>query len=524
MNEEPNIDEVLAAVDAQVEHEAVMFSVMQNKLNAISKEFVLEALDKDEDGDSALFTELFKDQICYDHAEGAWYCWEGHYWKQDRTEKVISFLDEVIDRYRDALVKQAWLRGQAAKQGDKEREQACANTEKKLSYRIHKLQEVKRKQNVFRLARTDKYLGISGDEWDKNPYVLGCLNGVIDLKTGQLRPGEPKDYIKTVCPTLYKGAEEPAPLWEKTLLEIFNNLAELIDFIRRTLGYGLIGAVIEHVLIIFYGAGRNGKGLLQETIADVLGDLAAPIQAEFLLEQSRFRSSASPSPDIMSLRGRRIVWGSETNEDRDLNAGKTKCVVGGDTLVGRPPYGKYEIAFKPTHLLILLTNNKPHVSANDYALWARLRLVPFLMQFVDDPKADNERKRDPMLKDKLLQERSGILAWMVRGCLEWQRHGLNPPAVVLQAISEYRNEEDVTKHFLDDCCELSDTVEIQASNLFKGYAAWCRANGHKPVNGTKFGKEIKKKFGFASFKNTYVYYRGIKLNDEWENKINGNSF
>ena len=138
----------------------------------------------------------------------------------------------------------------------------------------------------------------------------------------------------------------------------------------------------------------------------------------------------------MALRGRRIAWASETNEGRRLDSGRVKLLTGGGFLVGRAPFGKREIAFPQSHTLFLLTNSKPHAPSEDYALWKRLKLLPFAVSFVDDPREPNERKADKGLVDKLKGEAPGVLAWLVRGCLEWQRRELDPPEIVQAATVE----------------------------------------------------------------------------------------
>jgi len=132
----------------------------------------------------------------------------------------------------------------------------------------------------------------------------------------------------------------------------------------------------------------------------------------------------------MALKGKRIVWASETGEGRHLNIGKVKWLTGEDTITARAPFAKRQITFSPTHTLFLLTNHKPHITADDYAIWQRVHLVPFNLSFIDEPKTEYERKRDPDLSKKLKEEASGILAWLVRGCLSWRIEGLNPPRIV----------------------------------------------------------------------------------------------
>jgi len=269
-----------------------------------------------------------------------------------------------------------------------------------------------------------------------------------------------------VAQTPWHGLEAHAQNFMQFLNDIFKGEKELIEFVQRLLGLASSGILTEHIFPILWGPGRNGKTTLFESIKAVTGELSGPIQAEMLLKQTFTRSSAGPSPDIMGLQGKRIVWADEIEEGRLLNVAKVKWLVGGDTLIGRPVQGKKEIRFKPTHTLFLLTNHKPHIPADDPAIWQRVFLIEFSMSFVDDPKGNNERQRDPYIREKLLDEAPGILAWLVRGFMDYYKYGLNPPASVKLNTNKYREDEDIIGQFIDEYCSMSRDFKEQANPLF----------------------------------------------------------
>lgn len=514
LNLKNNIVPIESMVNAVVEEERKRYEmpnlISSKPTSGISSKDILAALKGNEDGDGWLLVNLQRNKFCYDHSSNQWFRWSGNYWEKDRIEEVLASIDSVVDAYAEEVKRQLAARINATKNGDEKGASKAEKFEKELLTRIHNLQTLHRKKNILRLATAgENSLGISGDEWDVDPMLLACKNGVIDLKTGEFRPGRPDDYIKTYAPSRWKGLECPAPAWEQFLLEIFDGEKELVDFMQRLLGYSISGLSVEHIMSILYGEGRNGKGTLIEVMNKVLGDLQGPIQAEMLLSQLRTRSSAAPSPDIMALRGRRIAWASETEEGRKMDIGKMKWLVGGDSLVGRNVYGKDEIEFDPTHTIFLLTNHKPQISAEDYAAWERVHLIPFLLSFIDEPHKSNERKSDKFLKDKLLVESSGILAWLMRGFLSWQENGLNPPEIIKQATKEYQEEEDVIGHFLNERCDFDPEQRVQANPLYQSYKAWCDFGGHTPLSGTKFGKRLGKKFDKVY--DGRVYYKGINL-------------
>ena len=321
------------------------------------------------------------------------------------------------------------------------------------------------------------------------------------------------DYIKTFAPTPWLGLDAPAHLWVRFLQEIFDGDEQLVGYIQRLLGYAITGRTTELIFPIFHGPhGRNGKGTLLETVRHVLGELATPIEAEMLLVQNHHRQSGAPTSDIMALRGRRLVWASETGDGRHLDAGKGKWFTGGDTMTGRAPYGKRQVNFPPKHKVILLTNHKPHAPANDDALWARLHLIPFTLSFVDNPTKPNERQRNPSLPEDLKREAPGILAWLVRGCLEWQKEGLNPPQTVLTATEDYRTDEDLIGNFLSERCTFEKNAEVPAGKLYEAYQKWCAEMGHRPMSGTKFGLDLKERIDSYSDRRG-TFYIGLKLRE-----------
>ncbi len=497
---------------------------MPDKLNIVEGQFreadpardtidetgVLDALHRNEDGDAELFITQNRDRLRYDHQAGRWYIFHEHHWTLDRLDEATASVRGVVDVYADEAQRQAWLKLKAERAGDSQTAKRHTALEKQLLKRVRELHTAYRKKNVLILSRAGQdSLGIAGDAWDPDPWMLGVSNGVVDLRTGEHRPSDPGDHIRAHAPTEWKELETPAHAWERTLSEIFPD-PEIPAYLHRLFGYALTGQCTEHVFPFACGRGRNGKGTIFETIHHVLGDmLSGPIEAEMLLSQKYSRASGTPASDILYLRGKRIVWASETGQGRSLNAGKVKWLTGGDTLTGRQPYAVDPVSFRPSHTLFLLTNHLPHASADDYALWHRIHRILFTMSFVSEPATDNERKADQELPARLQEEAPGILAWLVRGALEYQRTGLQPPEAVRAATLEYRQDEDIIGHFLQDRCIEGASYKVRSAELYEAYQGWCKANGHHAMTGTRFGKEMRQRLDWA--KEGSIFYLGITL-------------
>lgn len=510
-----DVEEIRDLAKRRIEQEETEIGQQQKqseKTTAFTSKEIFQALFDNEDGDARLYIKIHKGRHCFDHSVSRWYVYHKHFWKEDIIEQTTASIQKVIDAYALEAQRQAFARLGAEKVGKKETANSHKAKEEALFKRIRTLQTKKRKENILHLAKVgENSLGTTGSQWDRDLMSLGCLNGVIDLKTGEHLPGKPEDYIKTFAQTEWKGLNAPCPTWEKFLEEVFIE-KELIDYIQRLLGYGITGKTISHIIVILWGIGRNGKGTLLETLKFVLGNLVYKAESELLLDQRFQRISGAPNSGILALRGKRLVYVSETSEGRQLNTSRIKELVGGDTLNARALYAKHHVEFQPTHLLLLLTNHKPHAPAGDYALWQRVNLIPFTLSFVNNPEKINERQADPNLPDKLKDEAPGILAWLVRGCLEWQRQGLNSPEIVTAATKAYRREEDLIGHFIADRCVVEKNIQVKAGELYHEYKAWAESMGHKRMSGTRFGKEMKERFD--SYKTNYTFYTGIGLLQE----------
>jgi putative DNA primase/helicase len=149
----------------------------------------------------------------------------------------------------------------------------------------------------------------------------------------------------------------------------------------------------------------------------------------------------------------------------------------------------------------------------DRAIWERLHLVPFDLSFVDNPQEDFQRKRDPDLPEKLKIEASGILAWLVRGCLEWQAGGLQPPSKVLETTAQYKADEDIVGQFLNDCTLKDPNEIVRAGVLYNTYKSWCERCGYRYLTTTKFGGQIKERFEKGS-NSQGNFYKGLCLTSD----------
>lgn len=405
------------------------------------------------------------------------YCWEWKKWLAwDGQRWAINAEGEVLRRSKDTA--RTIYAEAAGVKNDSDRREAVKWARQSEAERARRA--------MVHLARAEPGIGIKPQELDSHPWLLNVANGTLDLQTGDLRPHRRRDLLTKLAPVAFDPSAK-APRWEEFLVEIMNGRRHLADFLRRAAGYSLTGDVREHVMLFLYGTGRNGKGTFLNTLRAALGDdYSREVASDVLLVR---RHDGHPT-ELAQLHGKRFITTTEAGEGRRFNEALLKHVTGGDKINAR---GLYEDPwdYSPTHKLWLGANHRPTIHGSDPAIWSRLLLIPFDVSFLG--------REDKMLGATLLEELPGVLAWAVRGCLEWQRGGLAPPVEVQAAVEAYHDEEDAVREWLRDRCETGEGLREQPKALFDDFGGWWAETkgGQQPLNSQEFYKRLTS-MGFQS--------------------------
>lgn len=492
----------------------------------ISIKDVINAAYGGQKGCSNLFITAHQGRFCFDRAAGIWYEFTGHFWDLDKYGEPIRACDIIqlflkrAEAEIDAQIIQIATKirqvvdDENAKKKLQTEEKTLTKQRKVITGAVQKLNSLTyTKQAVEFSAHGADSLGIAGEEWDQHPWKLAVKNGIINLKTGELIPGKPEDYIKSACPTEYDPTAK-CPNFERFVLEILDNDVEVKNFLIQILGAGLIGqGTYKQHLLILSGKGRNGKDTLMGVIQNVLGlSLAAPIPAEMLLDggANGRRSSQGPSADFMKLRGLRLAFCNEINQGRSFNSGVAKQLSGGGMMTAREPHGRRNVDWEQTQMVVVMTNHKPNAPIDDYAFWKRLKPIHFPLSFISEPQEKYERKADPDLSEKLKKESAGILALLIQGCLDYQKNGLIEPEAVKKAHSKYLKDVDITGIFFDECCVARSDITVTAKVLYAAYKEWAMENGNRAITGQAFGRYTKGKF-IKDRNEAGIFYTGVGL-------------
>lgn len=433
-------------------------------------------------GNARRFADANRHRARHCSKHGRWYAWDGRRWTPDADAIVMAMA-------------KATVRGMihdAADVVDKEERRALLHWAMQCESRF-------RLDAMLYLARSEPGIPTEPDVFDRDPMSLNVANGILDLRTGELRPHDPAALLTKLAPVTYDPAAT-CPGFVRFIERIMPD-ADCRAYLQRAAGYMATGRTGERAWWILWGPGANGKSCWLDILARILGDYARRVPVELIL----LRHGDGIPNDLAMLAGARVGFTSESAENRRLNEARIKDLTSGaEPMTARFLHQEY-FQFRPVCKLLLSTNNKPVIRETSEALWDRVHLVPFTAII---PKPE----RIPGLSETLAEtEAAGILNWIVAGCLEWQRDGLRPPDAVLAATNEYRQEQDFLANFLAECTVTDPNVRDTARNLYAGFEAWCKTSGEQPMSARAFGMRLKEK-GFTKEKTRAdVVWTGLQL-------------
>lgn len=351
---------------------------------------------------------------------------------------------------------------------------ANADARKEVEKFAHASQSAQMVQAMVKLATLSEGITVRAEALDRNKMLLGVANGVVDLETGRLLPADKKHRLTMNCNVEYLPDADSA-LWDATLQDVFEGDAGLVSFLQRLIGYALLGDPKEDVLAIPYGMGCNGKSTVFNVIRAAFGDYGRMSSASTFVSYGGGPSSGASGPreDLLRLRNSRLVYVTEANEGSILREDVVKSMTGGEPIPARGLFEKASIEIRPTWLCIMPTNHKPIITGEDYGIWRRLLPVPFTVNF----DASLFIAKDASREEKLCANLPAVLAWCVKGALEYQRIGLSAPAAVAGAITEYRKDMDLLSDFIATHCDLDPSYSASVQELWFAWREWADSRG-----------------------------------------------
>lgn len=316
------------------------------------------------------------------------------------------------------------------------------------------------------LTEAAPHLARAVDDLDADPYALNTPAGIVDLRTGELRPSDPA-ALCTKATSVAPGTDG-ADLWRGFLDTITCEDNELADYLQTVAGMAALGKVFTETLLIATGDGGNGKSTFFNTLARVLGDYSTSVRPALLMTGNQNNGA-----ELAALRGVRLALAAETEEGQRLDVATVKALCSTDRVAANPKY-KAPFSFTPSHTLVLYTNFLPRVGSSDRGTWSRLTVLPFNAHL-----RDTAGEKKDFAESLFTQAGGAVLSWMIEGARRFIANGykLEPPAVVREALAEYRKSCDWLGAFIEEDCELGENYAVSSKELYQRYTAYCQVNG-----------------------------------------------
>ena len=421
---------------------------------------------------------------CSDMGEG-WFIWDGTRWCKDKRQDIYQKAKDTIDCMYDEL------------KGLDDLKQR-----NKLNF-ILRSKNQRGLTSMIASAQNEPGVFMEMGSFDSHKDIFNVRNGMIDLQTGELLPHDMGLFITKMCEVDY-NTDATCPRWEQFLDEIcLDNEAK--GYLQRFFGYALTGHNRAEKMLVLNGLGGNGKGVMLDTIAKVMGDYTRVAESTTILKRKHERTSSN---DLADLYGYRLVRASETAANQILDEARIKIITGGNTIKCRLLYKQY-IEYIAQFKLVLETNHKPIIESQDNSIWRRVDRLDFDKTF---DEADGTR--DEFLRDTLESELEGVLLWMINGAIEWYKTGLATPKTITDLNLSYKEELDEIGGFIEICTEKESSSKVSKKVLYQLYLFWCKRTEEFPLSKGKFGKRLEES-GFAHHRSNGVEYRtGIRINSE----------
>lgn len=422
-----------------------------------------------------IFSKDNKNRLAYCDSLGGWVYYNSQYWETDSLSKVNEFANDVYN----TMVSQAPTWVPVINKNDSD-EDIKIKENIIRSWKNH----VTRTGNRFSLEAminvAKKDLSIRPEQFDANKNLLCLKNGEYDLNTMTFYPFRPESMLTKQANYSY-DPNATCPNWERFLNIIFQGDTDTIRYIQKCVGYSLTDDVSEQPFFILYGGGSNGKSTFVNTIRHGMGSYACTTPVSSLIEK---KNEGIPN-DIARLRSMRLVATSETDYARVLDVATIKRLTSTDPISARFLNREF-FEFQPTFKIFFSTNHKPTIKVTDDGCWRRLKLIPFNYKFDGADKIINYEAL------YLLPELSGILNWVLDGYKMYKKEGLKESKFVLDAIKEYKEEEDLMGIFLEENCIKDDSFSniIVKSELYKYYVRVTELDKGYPLGKKNFFEKI----------------------------------
>lgn len=398
-----------------------------------------------EDGNADRFIEQHRDALRYVPGIG-WKEWDGKRWKVLTTDLPLLKVRASLARLEEEI-----------------EAEGAESLRSKMRTHLAKSRSEKSMMGMLRVAKSHPDMVTEASAFDAQPYLLNCLDGVVDMRTGELLPHDPALMQSKIAGVAYGAKAVPCLKWRAHVDTIMDEDEDMVDYVHRALGYTVSGSVDEQAIFVAFGTGANGKSVLLNVVAKVMGDYAQIADRNLLIKST----ANAIGHNLVQLKGARFTLASETGAGNELDEVAVKMLTGSDSITGRKLYGN-NVTFTPSAKIWLGTNHRPVVRSHDHGVWRRIKAVPFAVRIRDEDRIKDYHTK---LFDT---EGTGVLRWLVEGYQKWAKDGLCEPAEVQNATWEYQTGDDDyhIAEFVAEACYVAPRAQAGPARLYAAYEAW----------------------------------------------------
>lgn len=427
-----------------------------------------------------------------------WLVWEGCRFAPDNSKARLLAQKFTGKQHRAAQADVQQAAGAAAQDTENAELAARAKKAKALLTFVNRCRSTNGLNHL--MTEAAPHLACKLDDLDADPFALNTPAGIVDLRTGELRPSDPAALCTKV--TAVGPCDDGAELWRGFLDTICCGDAGLADYLQAVAGMAALGQVFTETLLLATGDGGNGKSTFFNTLARVLGDYSTSVRPALLLT-----GNANNGAELAALRGVRLALAAETEEGQRLDGAAVKGLVSTDRVAANPKY-KDPFSFTPSHTLVLYTNFLPRVGSSDRGTWSRLTVLPFNAHL-----RDTAGERKDYAEILFTQAGGAVLAWMIEGARRFIANGykLTPPTVVREALADYRKSNDWLGAFMEECCDLGENYAVSSKELYQRYTAYCQVSGDYRRDSRDFANAMKSAGFELKHKMHGNAYTGLRL-------------
>ncbi len=454
-------------------------------------------------GNAKRFYDYFGEHFKFNASDKMWMFWTGKTWIYDVKGIIRKYANQLLifmDEEKKGLIQK--IEDASTDEERKHRQSELAEFMKNYN----RLANKNGKDAMLAELQTIGSMAIENSDLDKDPYILNTDSGIVDLRTGEIKPFDRGEMLS--CNTNTKVSFEEPTVFIKFLRSIFERGDEIetqsiVTCIQRCIGYTLTGIVDEQCMFLLHGGGSNGKSTLANVLRNIMGDYYKSIDSSQLMVQKN--QSVAVQNSLAELCSCRYLVTQETDVGAKLSESIIKQLTGGDSINAQRKYGR-PFQFDGKFKIWMMTNNLPIIRGTDYGVWRRIFLFKFMKQFRDDEKDKN-------LPRKLEKEYPQILGWAIKGASEYLKEmTLKKPKCLEQDLCLYRDEMDVVSKFLASECEREEKGETTKNAAYNAFKSWCSNNNEYALPESKFRDELTKKgFEVKSRPNGVKFYVGFTL-------------